>query len=215
MTDHDPEAQGIGGGESGGFDDGFVTRVARVLRAPERLDPTFEGRVMAAVRAEAGVASRRVDSPPWWRRRRLVEITPLATLAMAAGVVALAVLGVVVGRATGRQPGAAWTPHQVAASGPATGADTVYIVRFVLVAPEAKSVSLVGDFNNWDRSVTPLTPGAVAGVWARAVALPPGTHQYAFIVDGTRWIADPAAPLTVQDDFGTASSIVTVGSHAG
>ena len=28
------------------------------------------------------------------------------------------------------------------------------------------------------------------GVWAVSVALPAGRHEYAFIVDRTRWIAD-------------------------
>ena len=44
--------------------------------------------------------------------------------------------------------------------------------------------------------------------------LPPGRYAYAFLVDGQRWIADPAAPPAVGDDFGRPSSVVTVGTDA-
>jgi hypothetical protein len=41
------------------------------------------------------------------------------------------------------------------------------------------------------------------------VPLEPGRHEYAFVVDGERWLADPAAPTT-GGDFGTPNSVVTV-----
>jgi hypothetical protein len=43
------------------------------------------------------------------------------------------------------------------------------------------------------------------------VALTPGRHEYAFIVNGTRWVADPLAVKT-SDDFGTESSVIRVAS---
>jgi 1,4-alpha-glucan branching enzyme len=92
--------------------------------------------------------------------------------------------------------------------------DTVHVVRFILVAPSAASVALVGDFNNWDRTATRLTPAGTGGLWTASVALPPGRHEYAFIVNGSQWMADPAAATTVEDDFGTTSSIITIGERA-
>jgi len=86
-------------------------------------------------------------------------------------------------------------------------------VQFVLVAPSAKSVALVGDFNDWDAATTPLVRSA-AGVWSGTVTLAPGRHLYAFVVDGTRWVADPAAPQALGDDFGTPNSVITVGGSA-
>ena len=65
--------------------------------------------------------------------------------------------------------------------------------QFVLVAPRAASVALVGDFNDWDPGRTPLHPAAT-GVWSVNVPLQPGQHQYAFVVDGKDWRPDPAAP---------------------
>jgi hypothetical protein len=38
-----------------------------------------------------------------------------------------------------------------------------------------------------------------------------GSHQYAFVIDGTKWVADPAAGTSVTDDFGTTTSVLTVG----
>jgi 1,4-alpha-glucan branching enzyme len=50
------------------------------------------------------------------------------------------------------------------------------------------------------------------GVWSVDVALPPGRHEYAFVMDGKRWSPDPAADR-VSDDFGTESSVVVVGGE--
>ena len=37
------------------------------------------------------------------------------------------------------------------------------------------------------------------------LALPAGQHQYAFVVDGARWVVDPGAPA-VDDGFGRRNS---------
>ena len=57
--------------------------------------------------------------------------------------------------------------------------------------------------------MTPLVPAGTNGVWTTTLALPVGQHQYAFVVDGRRWIADPAAPA-VDDGFGRRNSVVAV-----
>ena len=74
-------------------------------------------------------------------------------------------------------------------------------VRFVLAAPEASRVSVAGTFNQWDAAATPLVRSDDAGVWSATLSLPAGEHQYAFVVDGQRWVPDPAAPA-VDDGFG-------------
>lgn len=84
------------------------------------------------------------------------------------------------------------------------------VTRFMLVAPTAAEVAVVGDFNDWDSGATPLVKVAGQGVWTVEVPLRPGRYSYAFLVDGQRWIADPAAPRAVGDDFGRPSSVVTV-----
>ena len=80
-------------------------------------------------------------------------------------------------------------------------------VPFTLVAPQASSVSVVGDFNDW--KPTPLVKNG-AGAWEARVRLAPGQYNYAFVVDGSRWVADPRAPKNAVDDFGSPNSVVTV-----
>jgi hypothetical protein len=194
----------------------IAAKVAAPLRAPERADPTFAGRVMAAVR-EAGSGKPEGSQAPlrspfasghsaWWRRSLVLRVTPLSGLALAASLAAIALAGADL--LSGRNRASA-TVSQVAAT-----PDTVHVVRFVLVAPGASSVALVGDFNHWDVNAHRLVPAGATGVWTASVSLMPGRHEYAFVIDGTRWVADPAAPAAVADEFGGESSVVTVGGLA-
>ncbi len=82
-------------------------------------------------------------------------------------------------------------------------------VRFVLVAPDAREVSLAGTFNQWDPHATPLVRTGSTGVWTATLTLPTGQHQYAFVVDGARWVPDPGAPA-VDDGFGRRNSVLTL-----
>jgi 1,4-alpha-glucan branching enzyme len=87
----------------------------------------------------------------------------------------------------------------------------VVTVRFVLTAPDAHEVTVAGTFNQWDSHATPLvrTGAAGGGLWTATITLPAGQHQYAFVVDGVRWIPDPAAPA-VDDGFGRRNSVLTL-----
>jgi 1,4-alpha-glucan branching enzyme len=84
--------------------------------------------------------------------------------------------------------------------------------QFVLNAPRASRVALVGDFNAWDARVTHLARAAANGIWTVTVPLSAGRHTYAFMVDDTVWTLDPRAAKTQDLDFGTASSVVLVGT---
>ena len=200
-------------------EDGLIDGVAEVLRAAEPAAPDFTARLMAVVNAEARRAIALhdpiSDACGWWRRRRTVRLSlsPLGALATAAGLAGLAVLGTITVRGWSAPPvrtvvgGAAAPASREAGTQP----DTVHLVRFVFLAPSASSVAMVGDFNNWNRGVTPLRRTGSAGAWTVSVPLPPGLHQYAFIVDGTTWTPDPATATTVTDDFRTMTSVIAVG----
>ncbi len=82
-------------------------------------------------------------------------------------------------------------------------------VPFVLTAANAVRISIVGDFNDWDPAATPLQRVDGQGWWV-VVNLRPGRYRYSFVVDGTRWIADPSAPRAADNDFGTDNSVVTI-----
>lgn len=80
-------------------------------------------------------------------------------------------------------------------------------IQFRLDAPDAEQVSLAGDFTGWQPEYEMIRSGP--GMWTIVVPLKPGVHEYAFIVDGERWTADPFAPA-VQDGFGGVNSRVAV-----
>jgi len=214
---------------------------ARLMAQVEREAAAGGAPRRAGVVARPRIDIPRVDAPrrdvagapaTGWRRLtspRTLRVSPLAGLALAAGfagIVALATARVVtrpsapvtVARAGATAPAVAPASASAPVAAPVVvpmpTRDTVRLVQFVLVAPKAARVAVVGDFNNWDRVATPLRRGGQGSVWAVDVPLAPGRHQYAFIVDGVRWVLDPTAPRAVEDDFGTPNSVVTVGEHA-
>lgn len=193
-------------------DAAFAERIAAPLRAPERAHPSFEKRVMARVRAEgSALYPSSSASASWWRTKRVIRVSPLAGLALAAGLSGIVALSsIAISGRLGNRAGVLAQAAQAAQAAPAApAADTVELVRFVFVDSRASSVELVGDFNAWTRGSTSLRLSGAPGVWAVSVPLTPGRHEYAFIVNGTRWVADPLAVKT-SDDFGTESSVIRV-----
>jgi len=73
---------------------------------------------------------------------------------------------------------------------------------------EARTVYLVGDFNDWDPTATRMRK-ARSGGFRATVALPPGTHHYKFVADGV-WMHDPRAAEQEMNQFGTLNSVVRV-----
>ncbi len=81
-------------------------------------------------------------------------------------------------------------------------------VNFVCTAPQAQSVSLVGDFNHWDAHAHPMQR-APDGAWAIRVELRHGHHRYAFLVDGALTL-DPKAMGVTRNDLGQRVSLIPV-----
>jgi len=163
------------------------------------LSPEIEARVMAAVRRRAAPPQQRA-----WRWLTAPSLPPWSLLAAAAA----ALLAFVIFR-----PASVGSPGVASPRATAVGPESVY-VRFILVAPNAREVALAGTFNGWDPATAPLSRADTAGTWTVTVALPVGQHQYAFIVDGRRWVPDPAAPA-VDDGFGRKNSVVSVSAAQG
>ncbi len=189
----------------------LIERIAATLRRPVPLRADFDARVMAAVRAgriepRPSAAAR---TARWLREPRAVFVSPLAGLAIAAGL-ALVIVGA--GVAVLASQRAAAHASVAAASNPVPGSRTPAAVQFVLLAPQAHTVSLAGDFNGWDAAHTPLRR-APSGLWSVDVPLAPGRYTYVFVVDGRRFVPDPSAPRAAGDDFGTPSSVVTVAAR--
>ena len=81
-------------------------------------------------------------------------------------------------------------------------------VTFLLSAPGAKDVSLVGTFNNWDIDKHHMKLNG-EGVWTKTVIISPGTYEYKYYVSG-EWWHDPANENVTHNEHGTLNSIITV-----
>jgi len=81
-------------------------------------------------------------------------------------------------------------------------------VHFICLAPEAREVAVVGDFNGWNPQANPLTR-AFDGSWQGSLQLRHGHHRYAFWVDGTLQV-DPRGQGVSRNDEGQRVSLVAV-----
>jgi len=79
---------------------------------------------------------------------------------------------------------------------------------FTCRAPAAQAVFLAGDFNGWSATAQPLSRGD-DGLWSVTLALPPGDHEYKFVVDGA-WQEDADNPRRKPDPFGGSNSLVSI-----
>ena len=81
------------------------------------------------------------------------------------------------------------------------------LVQFRLQATDASNVKLAGSFTQWQPQYELLQSSP--GIWTITLPLPLGVHDYAFVVDGQRWVADPYAQA-VDDGFGGTNSRIAI-----
>ncbi len=81
-------------------------------------------------------------------------------------------------------------------------------ITFVCVAPGAKQVHLVGDFNHWDPAAHPMSR-QLDGAWLIQVPLTHGHHHYRFLVD-SQPLLDPRAQGIARDHKGERVSLIAV-----
>ena len=88
-------------------------------------------------------------------------------------------------------------------------------VDFSCDAPEAKAVSVAGTFNDWQADALPLKRGS-DGQWRATLQLPPGHHEFKFVVDG-HWCCEPGCqheyrgcPKCCANVFGTMNRVLEV-----
>ena len=187
--------------------DPHVRWIVTEARRPVALDASARERLLEALRTEPAPA-RAIPILAWLGEPRRFSLPPLASAALAAGLVGIGVLG---GLAINRDGRRAEQPPAVAVVHPQLP-DSVAArtVKFVLIAPQASKVSVVGDFNGWDAHVNPMSTQGADGTWTVYVPLEPGLHTYSFVIDGSHFVPDPAAPMAPDDGFGHNSSIVLV-----
>lgn len=184
-------------------DRAMTERVAGAYRNPAPFDPN--------ARARLDQALDRLPSP----RRARSWLGPLrepwaAGLRPRAALAALLVT-LMVGVALGRWVLPVRAPERSTATARMETPASARTVQFVLVAPGASRVTVVGDFNGWDPDATPLERHGAFETWTTSVSLTPGRHVYAFVMDGDRWVSDPSAPLAPVNEFGFRNSVLIVG----
>lgn len=85
-------------------------------------------------------------------------------------------------------------------------------VSFRLEASEAAGatkVQLLGDFNNWDESVEPMT-ALKSNDFTATLELEAGKeYQFRYLVDGSTWKNDTQADSFVANSFGEENSVVS------
>ena len=185
--------------------DDRLKHIAEELKRPVRVSRSLDDRVMRAVRklprhARFGLWSR-LTTP------RRVSVSPLSWGMLAAAMLVFAVLGT-------RSLVTFAVDAQANAFSTTSASKSPQSVQFVLVAPDAKKVAVVGDFNGWDASHAGYqAQHRGGGVWTVTASVPLGHHRYSFVVDDSVWVADPIAPRAVDNDFGVTNSAIVVSSQ--
>lgn len=144
-------------------------------------DEAFTQGVMDGIQRGIRPFRRRLPTPSF--RRLIPAAAAAAVLLLAAGIYVRGIAG--------------------------TGQSGEVTVRFVLDAPGAQAVSLVGSFNAWNPDSLPLRRATGSQEWEVSVRLQRGeTYLYNFVVNGNTWIPDPTTDLQVEDGFGGESSLM-------
>lgn len=81
-------------------------------------------------------------------------------------------------------------------------------VNFFCVAPQAKQVALVGDFNDWRPDTHPMIRQA-DGSWHIVIPLNHGHHHYQFLVDD-RPTLDPRATGIARNEKNERVSLIAI-----
>lgn len=165
-----------------------ISAVAALLGAA--VDGSVEQRVMTAIQRPAPSAGRRLLRWAVKPHSVVLRMRPVWSLALVASILLLAILP---------------SPEAGLQLGDQEG-----VAQFVGRFPGARSVHVVGSFNDWGPVSIPLEDRDHDGVWRAAVVLPEGTHEYMFVIDGERWVVDPLAGRFVADGFGRENSLLIV-----
>ena len=179
------------------------TRVDRAIHAMR--EPTsIRSEPSAQVAARAVLANAPSARARTWSLRAAAAITIVAT-----GTAALTSARLIA------RPGevASLTAIESSAQGATfttVSATSARPIVFELDAPTARSVQVLGDFNQWSRRTTSMQRGA-DGRWRMTTLLPPGRYVYAFLVDGRTFRRDPQRDAIEDRDFGVTGSELVVG----
>ena len=82
-------------------------------------------------------------------------------------------------------------------------------VNLQLAVKPGSEVFVAGTFNDWDPKQHRMSDNPGSGHCKITLVLPPGRHEYKFVVDG-EWLVDPNCPESVPNAQGSLNSVLTV-----
>ena len=194
---------------------GNVTRVESWSDLEARVDWSI-GRLMLSGSVTGRQTRDSVRAKRWGRGSAALQLTPNLALVAGGGTAPAASRS---GVATSRfatfglrlAPAALLRPPLPAAVRPSATAIVVRPVapgeyRITLRVPNARTVELSGDFNQW----TPIALRETQpNVWEATFPMKPGVHHLNVRIDGDAWTAPPGLPAT-EDEFNGRVGILIV-----
>ena len=75
----------------------------------------------------------------------------------------------------------------------------------------AERITLVGDFNGWDKDATPLEQDRDDGAWRVVMELETGReYQFRYLADGQHWHNDSSADRHEDNPHGSTNSVIVL-----
>ena len=160
----------------------------------EQLSPDFTSRVMQKISQEKPTPEKSL-----WEKVHRILTMPRVSLKWAAAF-GMVLVALVMGYSVYFSPVQPICPNNLAE------------ITFTLQADasQVKSIAVVGDFNDWDPHLNPLTDDNGDGVWSATLKLEPGRYEYMFILNGDKWVPDPQALRYVRDGFGNKNAVIEI-----
>ena len=92
------------------------------------------------------------------------------------------------------------------------------VVRVTFVLPSniwAERVNLVGEFNDWDTTATPMSRNRSDANWKVTIELEAGQrYKFRYLIDGKEWLNDWHADDHVENPYGSYDSVVDLAEAA-
>jgi 1,4-alpha-glucan branching enzyme len=86
------------------------------------------------------------------------------------------------------------------------------MVQITFILPSniwAERVNLVGDFNDWDTTATPMKRNRSDSNWRATIELEAGKcHAFRYLIEGKEWLNDWHADDHVENPYGSYNSVV-------
>jgi hypothetical protein len=96
---------------------------------------------------------------------------------------------------------------------PQNAATTTVTFTLAHAGLDGQRVAVVGDFNDWDPSATPME--RQDGVHTATMVLAPGRYRFRYLAEGGQWFNDHAADDYADNDHGGQDSVLDLTRPAG